>query len=191
MTRIGYKILIAGATALALAAGTGAATAAIMSSRTPVDSSGVIHGCYTNTAANGSHAFRLQDAGTSCRKGTTAIAWNQQGPARPSVDIGTVTWDAGSCSLSNLSGPSQAGLTVAPNTPGDPVEVTGCVVSGFDSTAPMVFVTTTFYQSGPEEGPGTAIAYSHGEPAGSVLIGFNAGLLSANEVSWNFLAYAG
>ena len=191
MTRIGYKIIIAGASALVLAAGTGGATAAMMSSPTPVDSFGVIHGCYANTAIDGSHIFWLQNAETNCGKGTTAIAWNQQGPAGPSVDIGTVTWDAGSCSLSNLSGPSHADLTVAPNTPGDPAYVTGCVVSGFDSTAPMVFVTTTFYQDGPEEGPGPAIAYSDGEPAGSVLIGFNPDLLSANQVSWNFLAYAG
>jgi len=191
MTRIGHKIIIAGASALVLAAGTGAATAAIMSSPTPVDSSGVIHGCYANTAVNASHAFVLQNAGTNCPKGTTAIAWNQQGPAGPGVDIGTVTWDAGSCSLSDLSGPGHANLTVTPNTPGDPADVTGCVVSGFDSTAPMVFVTTTLYQSGPDEGPGPAIAYTQGEPAGSVLIGFNPELLSADQVSWNFLAYAG
>lgn len=191
MTRTGYKIIIAGASTLVLAAGTGAAAAAIMSNRTPVDSSGVIHGCYANMAVNGSHAFRLQDAGTNCRKGATAIAWNQQGPTGPSVDMGTVTWDAGSCSLSNLSGPSRADLTVTRNTPGDPADVTGCVVSGFDSTAPMVFVTTTFFQSGPQEGPGTAIAYAYGEPAGSVLIGFNADLVPADQASWNFQAYAG
>jgi hypothetical protein len=46
----------------------------------PVDGSGVIHGCWTNAAVNGTHVFVLQDTGTSCPKGTTAITWNQKGP---------------------------------------------------------------------------------------------------------------
>ena len=54
-----------------LAAGTSAG-AAIAGG--PVDGSGVIHGCWTNTAVNGTHVFVLQDAGTTCPKGTTAIA---------------------------------------------------------------------------------------------------------------------
>ena len=33
-----------------------------------------------NAELNGSHVFVLQDAGTSCPKGTTAISWNAQGP---------------------------------------------------------------------------------------------------------------
>jgi hypothetical protein len=36
----------------------------------------VIHGCWTNTAVNGSHAFVVQDAGTSSPSGMTAIKWN-------------------------------------------------------------------------------------------------------------------
>lgn len=73
------RIVITGAAALALAAGGTAAGAAIAAG--PVDSSGVIHGCWTNAAINGTHAFVLQDAGTNCPKGSTAISWNQQGPA--------------------------------------------------------------------------------------------------------------
>ena len=80
MTRIGRKIIIAGATTLVLTAGASVATAAVMSSG-PVDSSGVIHGCWSNALLNGSHVFVLQDAGTSCPKGTTPISWNEQGPA--------------------------------------------------------------------------------------------------------------
>ena len=75
------RILISAGAGLALLAGGTTAGAAIASG--PIDSSGVIHGCWTNTAINGSHAFVLQDAGTTCPKGTTAISWNQQGPAGP------------------------------------------------------------------------------------------------------------
>lgn len=74
------KVIIAGATTLILTAGASVATAAVMSSG-PVDSSGVIHGCWTNAELNGSHVFVLQDAGTSCPKGATPISWNEKGPA--------------------------------------------------------------------------------------------------------------
>jgi hypothetical protein len=72
--------LIGTGAALALLAG-GTAAYAVTSS--PIDSSGVIHGCYTSTATNGSHKIVLQDVGTSCPSGTTAIKWNQKGPAGP------------------------------------------------------------------------------------------------------------
>ena len=81
MIRIGRKIVIVGAAAL-FAAGGGTAAAAVLSA-SPVDSSGVIHGCWSNSAINGSHAFVLQDAGKNCPKGTTAISWNQAGPSGP------------------------------------------------------------------------------------------------------------
>jgi Divergent InlB B-repeat domain/Collagen triple helix repeat (20 copies) len=73
------RIVITGAVALALVAGGTAAGATIAAS--PTDNSDVIHGCWTNAAVNGSHVFVLQDAGTTCPKGTTAISWNQHGPA--------------------------------------------------------------------------------------------------------------
>jgi Collagen triple helix repeat (20 copies) len=61
-----------------LAVGT-AAGAAIASG--PIDSSGVIHGCYTSKAkADGSFTFVLELPGTTCPVGDTAISWNQQGP---------------------------------------------------------------------------------------------------------------
>jgi hypothetical protein len=72
-------LLIAGL-AIALVASGGTALAASALSG-PVSSSGVISGCYTNAEINGSHVFVLQDQGTTCPKGTTAISWNQTGPA--------------------------------------------------------------------------------------------------------------
>ena len=99
MSGIGRKVIIAGATALILTAGASAATAAVMSSG-PVDSSGVIHGCWTTMAARDrSHVFMLQDAGTSCAKGTTAISWNMRGPTGP----------AGAVGPAGATGPSTAG----------------------------------------------------------------------------------
>ena len=82
----GRRIILTMAAALALVAGGTAAGAAIASG--PVDSSGVVHGCYTTNAIKGSHFFVLQDAGTSCPRGTTAITWNQQGPQGPKGSTG-------------------------------------------------------------------------------------------------------
>src|SRR5690349_15807715 len=48
MITIGPKVIVAGAATLALGAGTGIAAAAMMTSASPVDSSGVLHGCWTN-----------------------------------------------------------------------------------------------------------------------------------------------
>jgi hypothetical protein len=73
-------VLIGTGAALALVAG---GTAAYAVTTGPIDSSGVIHGCYTTTATNGSHKIVLQNVGTNCPSGTTAIKWNQKGPAGP------------------------------------------------------------------------------------------------------------
>lgn len=72
--------LLAAGFATALVAGGGTALGAVASSG-PVSSSGVITGCFTNAEINGSHVFVLQDAGTGCPKGTTAVSWNEQRPA--------------------------------------------------------------------------------------------------------------
>ena len=77
--------IIVGITTLALAGG-GAAYAATAGG--PVDSAGVIHGCFTTAELNGSHALVLQDAGTTCPKNTTAVQWNQAGPAGPAGATG-------------------------------------------------------------------------------------------------------
>jgi hypothetical protein len=136
--------IISGLVALALT-GAGVAGAAIASSG-PVDASGVVHGCYTNQAVNGSHVFVLQDAGTTCPKGTTAISWNQTGatgPAGPAGSTGATgatgpqgpigltgaTGAAGSTGPTGLTGlagpagstgPAGTGAIVSSLEPGDP-----------------------------------------------------------------------
>jgi hypothetical protein len=107
------RIVITGATALALVAGGTAAGAAITG---PVGGDGTIHGCYTSQELNGSHVFVLQDAGTSCPKGTIAISWNQQGPAGPTGPPGA-TGPAGPQGQPGPQGPPGAftGHFASPN----------------------------------------------------------------------------
>lgn len=71
------RIVLGTAAALVLAGGGTALGAGLAS---PVDSSGSIHGCWSNNSFRGTHVFVLQDAGTACPSGTTAIAWNKTGP---------------------------------------------------------------------------------------------------------------
>src|SRR5215469_14310185 len=78
-------VLIGTGTMLALVAGSATAYAAIAS---PIDSSGVIHGCYYPATTTGSHRVVLQEAGRRCPRGTTAIKWNQKGPAGPQGPVG-------------------------------------------------------------------------------------------------------
>ena len=73
--------LVSAGAAVVLAIG-GTAAAAVISG--PVDGNGVVHGCYSSAAIKGSHVIVLQDAGSTCPNGTTAVSWNQQGPARDS-----------------------------------------------------------------------------------------------------------
>ena len=76
------RILLAAVAAVGLVSGGTAAAAGLAA--TPVDGSGVIHGCWTTKAVNGgSHTFVLRNAGTACPAGTTAITWNKAGPAGP------------------------------------------------------------------------------------------------------------
>jgi hypothetical protein len=77
--RLRTALIGAGAT-LALAGGS---TAAYALTAGPIDSSGVIHGCYKTAATSKTHAVVLQSAGTACPPGYTAIKWNQKGPAGP------------------------------------------------------------------------------------------------------------
>jgi hypothetical protein len=80
--RLGAKGAVFVVTGVLVLGGGGVAFATQLASG-PVDGSGVIHGCYTSAAIAGSHVFLLQDAGTNCPKGTTAISWNQTGPQGP------------------------------------------------------------------------------------------------------------
>lgn len=107
-------LVIAGAVTLLLGVGSIAAYATVLN---PVSSSGVIYGCYTNAAVNGSHALVLQDTGTSCPKGTTAISWNQTGPAGAPGSAGP----AGPAGPSGSAGPSgPSGPPGSPGAPGSP-----------------------------------------------------------------------
>ncbi len=110
MTLLGRRAVMIGAGVI-LVLGTGS-TAAAYATLTggPVDSSGVIHGCWTNAAINGTHVFVLQDAGTACPRGTTAISWNQQGSSGP-------TGPAGPPGPAGPAGP--AGAPGAPGPKGD------------------------------------------------------------------------
>ena len=105
-------ILISAGTGLALLAGGTAAGAAIAGG--PVDGSGMIHGCYTNKAFNGSHVFVLQDAGTTCPNGTTAVEWNQQGQAGPPGPAGP----QGPAGNDGAQGPAGPAGPVGPSTAG-------------------------------------------------------------------------
>jgi hypothetical protein len=102
MITIGSKVIVAGAATLALGAGTGIATAAMMTSPSPADSSGVIHGCWTNRAINGTHVFVLQNVGTNCPEGTTAISWNERGPAGPTGPSGPAGRSGAASRVSSL-----------------------------------------------------------------------------------------
>jgi hypothetical protein len=112
---------IAGA-AVTLTAGGAAVGAALASS--PVDASGVIHGCYSNVDVGGSRAFFLQDANKKCPSGTTAISWNQTGPQGPAGPTGP----AGAAGATGATGPAgqpgPAGLTGPAGPPGPTVTVT-------------------------------------------------------------------
>jgi Collagen triple helix repeat (20 copies) len=103
-------VLVAGAAGVLLIGG-GTAGAAIVASG-PVSSTGVIDGCYTNAEVNGSHVFVLQDQGTTCPKGTTAVSWNQTGPAGPEGPTGAT----GPTGPAGPTGPT--GLTGAPGPTG-------------------------------------------------------------------------
>jgi len=97
-------VLLATGATIALTVGGSTAYAAVAGS--PV-SSGVVHGCYTNAEVNGSHALVLQDAGTTCPKGTTAVSWNQTGPAGP---VGP----AGPAGATGATGPAGAAGPAGP-----------------------------------------------------------------------------
>lgn len=62
MKRSATILISAGAGFVLLAAGT---TAGAAIAGGPVDGAGVIHGCWTNAAVNGTHVFVLQDAGSA------------------------------------------------------------------------------------------------------------------------------
>lgn len=68
---------------------------------------GVIDGCVSNTSVSGAHALVVVDSGTTCPRNTTALAWNQTGPAGPQ----------GLQGLQGPSGPQGAQGAVGPSGP--------------------------------------------------------------------------
>jgi hypothetical protein len=125
-------VIIAAAVTLALGAGTVVAAAAVISG--PVDSSGVVHGCWTNAEINGSHIFVLQDAGTNCPKGTTPISWNQSGAPGPTGPAGPAgapgpTGPAGPAGAPGPTGPSGPSGPAGPSGPSGPAGPGGTVSS--------------------------------------------------------------
>jgi hypothetical protein len=122
MTQFRTRAAMIGAAA-ALVLGTGSTAAYATLASGPVDASGVIHGCWTNAAINGTHVFVLQDAGTTCPKGTTAISWNQQGPPGPAGPVG-LTGPRGPAGPTGPKGDAGAqgptGLTGATGSAGPP-----------------------------------------------------------------------
>ena len=105
MIKIGRKAVVAGAATLILAIGSGVAAATVMSGG-PIDTSGVIHGCWSNHAFRGSHLFVMQDTGMSCPRRTTAISWNAKGPQGPPGPSGPAgpTGPAGPAGATGISG---------------------------------------------------------------------------------------
>jgi Collagen triple helix repeat (20 copies) len=111
---------MAGGAAMALVAGGGTALAASASSG-PV-SSGVVYGCYTNAAINGSHVIVLQNANTNCPSGSTAVSWNQTGPAGAPGATGATgpagpAGPAGAAGATGPAGPTGATGPAGPQGP--------------------------------------------------------------------------
>jgi hypothetical protein len=119
------RIIIATGAALALVAGGTVAGAAIAG---PIDSSGVIYGCYTTKAVNGSHALVLQDVGTTCPSGTTAIKWNQQGPQGATGPAGPAG-PAGPIGATGPAGPAGPAGATGDTGPAGPAGPAGTVAS--------------------------------------------------------------
>ena len=148
MIKIQSKFVIVGAATLALGAGTGIAAASMRTSPSPVDSSGSVHGCWTNRAVNGSHVFVLQDAGTQCPKGTTAISWNEEGrpgPPGPSGRAGQPGAGSGVSSLDQLNGiPCEHGAGTTRISYGSNGDVSiRCITPTTGVTATPTFSPTT------------------------------------------------
>ncbi len=121
-------VIIAGASALVLVAGGGAAYAA---SASIPDSAGVIHGCYKPTGNGSVSPLGVIDTALprgTCPKGQTALSWNQTGPQGPAGPVGPAgaVGPAGSQGAPGPStaGPGGLGVTVAPYYSG-PINVLG------------------------------------------------------------------
>jgi hypothetical protein len=84
-------------------------------------SGGVIYGCYKTAATEGSHTLVLQNTGTRCPAGDTAIKWNQQGPAGPQGPKGAT----GATGPAGPQGPAGQTGPTGPQGPAGPQGATG------------------------------------------------------------------
>ncbi len=78
----------------------------------------MITGCYTNAAVNGSHAVVLQNGGTSCPSGTSAISWDQTGPQGPAGP-------AGAAGATGPAGPAGSSIVTSASFPPSPCMTAG------------------------------------------------------------------
>jgi hypothetical protein len=142
------NFVIATGTAIVLTAGGGAALAATMAASSPVNSSGTISACYNTKATKaGAFAVALQDTGTACPRGTTAISWNQTGPMGPAGPDGGI-------GPTGPAGPAGADGAIGPAGPAGADGATG---PAGPSTAGPSGLDVTFVISGP--GTGSASAF--------------------------------
>jgi hypothetical protein len=108
-------------------AGGTAAGAAIAAG--PVDSSGVVHGCYYPAGKDGSSQVVMQNTGTTCPKDSTAITWNQQGPQGPAGAAGP----AGPAGPTGPPGPKGDTGATAPAGPQGPAGPSTVGPDGLDT----------------------------------------------------------
>jgi Collagen triple helix repeat (20 copies)/Divergent InlB B-repeat domain len=123
------RLVLATGLTMALLAGGGTAWAAMSWSVT--DSSGVIQGCVTNAEINGSHVLVVQDVGTACPRGTTALDWSQRGPAGTAGPPGPAgpagpagkDGDQGPAGMPGAAGPAGSAGPPGPAGPAGPSSV--------------------------------------------------------------------
>lgn len=168
--------MLAAAAGLVLAGGGTALGATVASG--PVDSAGVIHGCWTDGALRGSHAFVLQDSGTQCPRGTTPISWNQTGPAGPTGPQGP-KGDIGPAGKDGADG--QNGKDGTNGTDGHSVlSGSGAPDSGIGSAGDFYIDTTATAIYGPKSTAGwgspTSLVGPKGDPGSPGTAGQDASL---------------
>jgi hypothetical protein len=178
-------LISAGAGLVLLAVGT---TAGAAIAGGPIDGSGVIYGCFTTKALNGSHALVLQDVGTTCPSGTTAIQWNQQGPQGPAGPAGAAG-PKGDTGAQGPAGPQGATGPAGPQGPAGPAGADGkTILNGTGAPAGSLGSDGDFYLDtqadvlyGPKANgtwptPGTSLAGPPGAPGtGATVAGLAAG----------------
>ncbi len=184
--------LLASGFAIVLVAGGGTALGAVASSG-PVSSSGVISGCYTTQAVDGSHVFVLQDAGTTCPKGTTPISWSQTGPAGPAGPAGQ-TGATGAPGATGSAGPAGPIGNTGPPGPADtittlPTGSSNCPTGGAQITSGGSSPTAGYACDGATGPAGPAGPAGSQGPAGQN--GTNGGSLSVTPAPTSQCTYGG